>query len=290
MFRSPAMIEPMLDANSRSRPTWRTWRAHVRFLRFCLRYTYIADDDEVTLERLVNEFLELFTSTYPDNYYKPKHHMIEHLKKYLRLYGPFRHMWTLPHEAFLLHLKQLCQASNYKTVPFTVLRNWALGRALTLASGESSSCLSLELQPASDFMLGERLQAAVSASPLLHALSAAVDHVGMLEARYLHFVSRDGVEARCGDWLLLASGGRQMIACVQEMAEVVLPSGPRIRLWCNHRSSLKDVTEDTDGMIRLEKHDADSTAACHVLVRLDMVCVTQLECKDRGGHREFRYV
>ena len=80
---SIAMIDPMLDARSRSRSTWKTWKAHVRLLSFCLRYTYAAGDVE-TLDSLVNEFLNLFTSTYPESYFKPKHHMIEHLPKYLR--------------------------------------------------------------------------------------------------------------------------------------------------------------------------------------------------------------
>ena len=45
--------------------------------------THAADGD-VTLECLVNEFLNLFALTYPESYFKPKHHMLEHLKKYLR--------------------------------------------------------------------------------------------------------------------------------------------------------------------------------------------------------------
>ena len=77
------MIDPMLDSSSRQRSTWITWKAHVRLLQFCLRYAYVPSDDE-TLERLVHEFVNLFTSTYPQSYVKPKHHMIEHLKKYLR--------------------------------------------------------------------------------------------------------------------------------------------------------------------------------------------------------------
>ena len=77
------MIDPLLDEHSRSRSTWKTWKAHVRLLSFCLRYTHAADDD-VTLECLVNEFLNMFTLTYPESYFKPKHHMLEHLKKYLR--------------------------------------------------------------------------------------------------------------------------------------------------------------------------------------------------------------
>jgi hypothetical protein len=73
-----------------------------------------------------------------------------------------------------------------------------------------------------------------------------------------------------------------MIACVQEMAEVMLQSGPRIRLWCNHRSALTNITEDADAMIRVPNGNADSTAACTLLVRLELVCVIQLECFDRG--------
>ena len=136
-------------------------------------------------------------------------------------------------------------------------------------------------------MVGVQLRAAASASPLLHALSGAGDHVGMLEARYLHFMSRDGVEVECGEWLMFVSGGSRMVACVQEMAEVVLPDGPRIRLWCSHRTPLAGITEDADGMFRLAKRD---TEACMLLVRLEVVSVTQLKCCERGDHREFRYV
>lgn len=77
------MIDPMLDSSSRKRPTWICWKAHVRLLSFCLRFTFVPSDDEV-LERLTQEFLNQFTSTYPDSHVKPKHHMIEHLPKYLR--------------------------------------------------------------------------------------------------------------------------------------------------------------------------------------------------------------
>ena len=45
-----------------------------------------------------------------------------------------------------------------------------------------------------------------------------------------------------------------------------------------------------DAMIRVPHGNADSTAACTLLVRLELVCVMQLECLDRGDHREFRYV
>ena len=192
-------------------------------------------------------------------------------------------------EGFLLTLKQFCEASNHMTVPYTVARNWALARALTRAKGESSSCLTLDLLPSSDHMLGDVLRAATSASPLLHALTTTRDHKCVSEARYLKRVVRDGVEARCGQWLLLASrSGKQFVACVQEMAEVVLPGGPKVRLWCTDRISLEGITEDADGMFRLKK-PSPTAAACTLLVRLETVCVTNLKCCERNGLLEFRY-
>lgn len=40
--------------------------------------------DDVILERLVNEYLVLFKLAWPESYLKPKNHMLDHLKKYLR--------------------------------------------------------------------------------------------------------------------------------------------------------------------------------------------------------------
>ena len=207
-----------------------------------------------------------------------------------RLFGPFRQMWTLPFEAYLQELKHLCEASNYKTVPFTVARKWALGRALRrkLGKGDALSHLSLNVAYSSDFLIGATLQAAVSHSALLRALSTTTDHANVTEARSLGFLSRDGVEVRCGSWLLFACHGSKVLARVSEMAEVVLPSGPCVRLWCTDRRS-SGIVEGVDGMIRIWKRDA-ATSACELLVRLETVSMVALLCCDRGPHLEFRYV
>jgi hypothetical protein len=192
------MTDPLLDQQAaRARPSWTCWRAHVRLVTFCLRYSFMPGDDE-TVDRLVKEFLAFFHATYPESYFKPKHHMIEHLGKYLRLFGPFRQTWTLPQEAFLLHLKQLCEATNWKAVPFMVSNNWARGRALSFAMHARCSCLSLDVQPASDCMMGSQLLSSLSSSPCMRALAQSPDHMFMQEARYLRFVGRDGVEMRIG--------------------------------------------------------------------------------------------
>jgi hypothetical protein len=207
-----------------------------------------------------------------------------------RLYGPFRQMWTFPFEAFLFHLKQLCEGSNWKSVPFTVVRKWSLGRALTLASPVVHSFTSLDVLPQSDFMLGPVLRLACVTSPLLIALTSSRDHTHMHEARYLRFVCRDGVEVRSGEWLLLTSGKTQVIACVEEMAEVWLGGGELIRFWCTQCTPLTGVLEDTDGLIRIPRDTLNTAHAHSLLVRFEKVSVCQLFRRDRGGHYEFEYV
>jgi hypothetical protein len=69
------------------------------------------------------------------------------------------------------------------------------------------------------------------------------------------------------------------------MAEVVLPSGPCVRLWCTDRRS-SGIVEGVDGMIRIWKRDA-ATPACELLVLLETVSMAALLCCDRGSHLEF---
>jgi hypothetical protein len=166
---------------------------------------------------------------------------------------------------------------------------WALGRALRrkLGKGDALSHLSLNVAYSSDFLIGATLQAAVSHSALLRALSTTTDHANVMEARSLGFLSRDGVEVRCGSWLLFACHGSKVLARVSEMAEVVLPSGPCVRLWCTDRRS-SGIVEGVDGMIRIWKQGA-ATSACELLVRLETVSMVALLCCDRGPHLEFRY-
>jgi hypothetical protein len=170
-------------------------------------------------------------------------------------------------------------------VPFTVVRKWALGRALSWSIADDSSCLSLDLLPAGDFLVGAALQASCGRSALLGALQASHDHACMCEARYLSFVSRDGVDVRLGAWLLLECESSQFAARVEEMAEVQLSSGCYVRLWCSDVTSLAKVVSDDDGMFRVQKVNGCN----RLLVRLETVCITQLACCDRADHWEFRY-
>ena len=82
---------------------------YVRLLTFTLRHHFDAVKDPGNVDLLVDDYDEKFGAAYKGNYHKPKHHTIRHLSKYMKLYGPFRGVWTLLCEAFLQPLKRwLC--------------------------------------------------------------------------------------------------------------------------------------------------------------------------------------
>ena len=87
------------------------------------------------------------------------------------------------------------------------------------------------------------------------------------------------------------SGKTQVIARVEEMAEVWLGGGELIRFssWCTQCTPLTGVLEGTDGMVRTPR-DTLNTPAHSLLVRFEEVSVCQLFRRDRGNHYEFEYV
>ena len=204
-----------------------------------------------------------------------------------RLFGPFRQMWTLPFEAFLQILKGFCEKGNWKTVPWTVATKWAQRRAFSFATHDSSAALQLDVESSSEIMCGDALSRALSASPLLtHVLTRSTDHAQITSARHLSFISRDGVEVRIGDWLLVASGSKRVVLRVHEMAELCSPECSKLRLWGEQSRSLDGVLESSDGMIHLDK----TMRMTAQLVRLELVSIMQILCVDRGAHLEYRYL
>ena len=82
-MNSISMIDPLLDEAARNRPSWISWKAHVRLLSFCLRHSY-KPGDAYLLDVLVRDFLSKFAAAYEPSYHKPKHHHLLHLKKYFK--------------------------------------------------------------------------------------------------------------------------------------------------------------------------------------------------------------
>jgi hypothetical protein len=198
----------------------------------------------------------------------------------------------MPFEMFLILLKGFCEASNWKTVPFTVVSKWAMRRRFLQ---KESDCDILDVDTddidvvaSSAFLFGPTLQTALSASKLVsHAVSHTQDHNQIVQARYLTYFRREQVELQARDWVLLVSKGEKYVARVSEMAQFVFPGGSqRVRLYCTDCRSLKDSTEDEDSMIRLAK----ASPCTAMFVRIEDVSITQLLLTTCESTLQFRYV
>ena len=59
-------------------------------------------------------------------------------------------------------------------------------------------------------------------------------------------------------------------------------------LWCSNRLDASQLLEDRDGMLRIRSSEACNSKS--VLVDLERVAVSALQCARRHDHLEFRYV
>ena len=129
----------------------------MRLLTFCLKHQYTRDDVRA-VGTLKDEYLRAFRAV-PQYvpWEKPKHHFLEHLAKYLELFGPFRDYWCMPWEAFLQILKRLFSMTNYKSAPQTVGMLWSLKAARGLKSGARIAWFGTSSWPISAPVLGESI-------------------------------------------------------------------------------------------------------------------------------------
>jgi hypothetical protein len=208
------MIEPLLSQQQRLRTTWISWKAHVRLAVFVLRYTYDAEKDGAVCDALVNDYDKKFDAAYPSVYRKPKHHCIKHLRKYLELYGPFRNYSCLVGESFLQHIKRFFESCNWKCAPQSVGRLWSMKRKFNLMHGHSID--DIEIEAASELLVGSALQAAATSSPLIH--SALVGHNSTVAMRYLRRIKRGPLTINNNDWIYDRSTEDCFIGRLHEMA------------------------------------------------------------------------
>ena len=198
------MLEPLLDEAARERPSWISWKAHVRLAAFVLRFSYNAQRDGVLCDRLINDFDQKFDLAYLESHRKPKHHCIKHLRKYLILYGPFRNYTCFTGEGFLSLIKPMFEDCKYKSAAYTVGRRWAMRHFFRQKTGTAR--MINNMTTSSDVLVGSALQAAAASSPLLHrALAGFVGTPGPA-VRFLREIKRGRLHVSLHDWIYACGG------------------------------------------------------------------------------------
>lgn len=271
------ILVPLLSDEARSTEAWLSWVAHVNLLSFCLKHEFSrADRDRV--EELTQKYLKAFRAVPQyDQWEKPKHHFLEHLRKYLERFGPFRGYWCMPWEAFLQVLKRMFNMTNYKSAPRTVANMWSLKAALTLESDVPRQWYEDVIVPAGELLSSmAAVRAASTTSMLVRVCLQQPDHRGMTAVRMLRSVLRGPEEIKVKCWVLIDDGATRCVGIVDEMAQFSLTGANVIRLWCTHVRPIS-VSGDDDGMSVRKDLPASAT-----LVRLELVCVSVLHCVDTG--------
>ena len=107
-MQSITLLEPLLTADGKGHPAWRSWLAHRAIVSKCLQHV-ITDEEGDELDQLIKRHEEAFDKVvdYKD-LERPKNHFMTHLSAALRRFGPFRCFWCMPWEAFL----QVCLSSH----------------------------------------------------------------------------------------------------------------------------------------------------------------------------------
>lgn len=282
---SIALVDPLLTDTARKNPKWISWKAHVRLLCFCLRYSYHATTAGDTLDGLISDYELKFDSAYGAGsaYSKPKHHTLRHLRKYLEAWGPFRQFWCMPFESFLLLLKRMLESTNWLTPAFDMANGWAQRRELLLA--QDGGIAEYRFTASTLLLSGLALQEMEANSRIAAAVRQNEPHMTAL--RLLSSLERGSLQIAAGDWVLVSSPEHSLIGNIAQMALVLRSDGATlVRIWCTEVYSTAGVHEHADGMMRMA---ITNSPAC-MLVNFETSEVQLLSCTNVGAHLEFRYV
>ena len=154
----------------------------MRLLCFVLRRCFDARTDGAHLDTLLADYDNKFDKAYGPPFRKPKHHCILHLRKYLRLYGPFILFWTMGFEGALNYLKRMFDNCNWKSPAHSVATRYLLRRAFRQSRGVLIEEQSFQTE--SELLVGDALHAAATTSPFLRALMMETE-CDMSAVRYL---------------------------------------------------------------------------------------------------------
>ena len=278
LARSLDAFRALLPTEALESAHWHSWVAHVRLLTFCLKHQY-SRDDVVAVGTLKDEYLRAFRAV-PQYvpWEKPKHHFLEHLAKYLELFGPFRDYWCFPWEAFLQVLKRLFSMTNYKSAPQTVARLWSLKAARGLATGARIAWFEDVLVHAGD--LCTDMEQACRESLLLQA--CRVEQVRA--SRMLRSILRGPEQITLQGWILVRDGEEAYVARVAEIAQLSLELDTVIRLLCRNCRVVASGSMDAAGQIEVSLDDHATVR----LVQLERVCVSALHCVEVGSSLRLR--
>jgi hypothetical protein len=132
------MIEPVLTAEQRQRPSWTCWKKLVELYVACIQHEFTLADIK-RVDDLVIQHSQLFDSVSAYcGFKRPKHHFMTHLAGDIYNYGPMREYWTFGFEGFNKVIKSAARRSNWRRESYDICKLWSLRAARWLHSARMS--------------------------------------------------------------------------------------------------------------------------------------------------------
>lgn len=182
-------------------------------------------------------------------------------------------------EGYLKLLQNMFRMTNWKGATYTVAKHWATKSVMHYRDPLRGSWYTNTVEPTTAF--SSCVAEIAKTSSLVTGLLREKERV--TSVRFLSSVTREGVEVKIGDWVLMDQVlGSSVAARVEEVAEVVYEDGVHscVRLWC---TQCKTVEEMDDGSLRGAPGDSKGK----MVVAFERVQVTVVVRTAYASHDEF---
>ena len=153
----------------------------------------------------------------------------------------------MPWEAYLKVLKPKFRRSNWKSAPYTVMKDWATKSVMHYRDPSRASWHNNEVEPSSEYYLDLELLAKTSD---LVRLLLQLEAERPVSVRYLKSVTRGRDEVRVHDYVLLHDaqpGQPARVAQIAQMVQVQIRGSMSavIRMWCPHAREVQTAEDET---------------------------------------------
>lgn len=234
---SPSIFRSLLSESEYETPHMISWLKLVKLVRFVLRRQLNSATDPALVQELYDDWMRSIELV-PQwtGYWKPKHHLGDHLEQSLKEWGPWRTFWCMWGEAFLQYLKGIFQMTNQKSAAYTVATLWVAKAKQRYSEPMRVSWHEDSVSALTDFVDIPNLLPPLS-RPMMHG-TCTRDRP--MSARHLEAFTRARSTISRGDWVMVSTCGSTFVGCISEMIQVTAPVENHITLLV--RFMLKPVT------------------------------------------------
>ena len=149
-------------------------------------------------------------------YWKPKHHLGDHLKDALEDHGAWRAYWCMWGESFLQYLKRLFEMGNNKSAPYSVAIVWAAKAKQRYREPSRHVWYHDTVDP----MLDDADFQDPSSLPMSIPMHTGISADAPLAVRQLRSFTRSRVHVSVNAWVLVTDRGVTVIGRCNELLQL----------------------------------------------------------------------